>query len=483
MSSLANAASAPSSMDPSGNGSAAIPGKFTLELAKSDRNPMKLYSSPFIVRILQFIHRHKIPFEHVDVWVPSFVNSSSNNGEPPEEAKAAGAVQQHCRLCFAGCGSTETKIPTIGGNAVPLTQEERFNLLGFGDYSQKFSFDVGCGLPGRVYSTGVASWEQGIQNAPPAQFERSGGASQWGIQTVLGIPIASQSVGRIVVLFYSIFDRERNLAIVSRLSEDLHKVCDKGCQSLPYVITSHPFLYNYPSVILSHLVQLRPSPKWKLVVDVGVAVPPRAPDTTEEELQMHYDLLNLIQQCTPADKNSPLSQYLPGFTALRILLTQQHRSERENELLKSILSCFHSYRKVGRTDSDIATMTARDFMVLSKQNTSIDKNGNRPPPQQQSQPQVRQHQPIQSSHYRSQPMVQANGTSGVLQNYGQQQNNQSRQDVPQQHLSLHENQVHSLGASPTMQPIAGNQDSLAELAPLGLSAAQLAAILQNDAQF
>jgi len=255
------------------------------------------------------------------------------------------------------------------------------------------------------------------------------------------------------------------------------------------LIASH----HYFSVILlrhvlSYFAQLRPSPKWKLVVDVGVAVPPRGSDTTEKELQMHYDLLNLVQQCTPADKNSPLSQYLPGFTALRILLTQQHRSERENELLKSILSCFDSYRRVGRTDSDIATMTARDFMVLSKQKSSINENGSRPPPQQPSQPQVRQHQPIQSNDYRSQPMVQANGTSGVLQNYDQEQNDQSRHTggpggVPQHQFSLHDHPFHSLGASPTMQPIAGNQDTLAELAPLGLSAAQLAAILQNDAQF
>ena len=196
---------------------AVVPGQILLELAKSERNPVKLYASPFISRVLQFMQRHRIPFEHVDVWVPSFVNASTEGG-------ASETIQQHCRLCFSGCGTVETKIPAIGGNAVKLSQDERCNLIAFGDYSQKFSFDVGCGLPGRVYSTGVASWEQGIQNAPNVQFERSGGARQWGIQTVLGIPIASRSVGRIVVLFYSIFDRERNLAIVSRISDDLHKV-------------------------------------------------------------------------------------------------------------------------------------------------------------------------------------------------------------------------------------------------------------------
>jgi len=220
ISNLASAAVAASHSDSSADAGGAIPGQLMLELAKNDRNPMKFYASPFIAKVLQFMQRHKIPFEHCDVWVPSFVAASG--GAPNDEDGSTD--DQLCRLCFAGCGTLDTKLPTIGGNAVPLSHEERFNLMGFGDYSQKFSFDVGCGLPGRVYSTGVASWEQGIQNAPASQFERSGGASQWGIQTVLGIPIRSPSVGRIVVLFYSIFDRDRDLSIVNRISEDLHKV-------------------------------------------------------------------------------------------------------------------------------------------------------------------------------------------------------------------------------------------------------------------
>jgi len=32
-------------------------------------------------------------------------------------------------------------------------------LDAFGDYSQKFSFDVGFGLPGRFYQTGIPTWE------------------------------------------------------------------------------------------------------------------------------------------------------------------------------------------------------------------------------------------------------------------------------------------------------------------------------------
>lgn len=174
-----------------------------------------LYASPFISRVIQYLQRHTLPFEHVDAWVPSFV---------PGESVGAIAAENNCRLCFAGCATAEIKVPEQAGPSVPLSGEEHFDLLSFGEYSQKFSFDVGCGLPGRVYSSGVPSWEQGIHNAPSAQFERCGGAQQWSIRTVLGVPIASPNVGRMVVLFYSKYDRPRNQETVRRITEELTRV-------------------------------------------------------------------------------------------------------------------------------------------------------------------------------------------------------------------------------------------------------------------
>ena len=181
------------------------------ELAKTDHNPLIQYASPFVEKVIQIMNRLTIPFEHVDTWVPSFVDNDSG-----------GQQQQNCRLCFAGCGTAQSKV--VNDEAVPLTTDDRFDLMCFGEYSEKFSFEIGCGLPGRVYSSGVASWEQGIQNAPLQQFERSGGAKQWGIQTVLGVPIPSPSAGRIVILFYSTEDRPRDLKLVNRITELIAKV-------------------------------------------------------------------------------------------------------------------------------------------------------------------------------------------------------------------------------------------------------------------
>jgi hypothetical protein len=181
----------------------------------------KTYASPFIARVVHYLQRHGLPFEHVDAWVPSFVPDGS---APMEAFGAEDNDKINCRLCFAGCATTEMQVPANGGQGETVCREEQFDLVSFGEYSQKFSFDVGCGLPGRVYSSGVPSWERGIHNAPAGQFERCGGAKQWGIQTVLGVPIPSPTVGRMVVLFYSVHDRPRSQDTVQRITEELTRV-------------------------------------------------------------------------------------------------------------------------------------------------------------------------------------------------------------------------------------------------------------------
>ena len=175
-------------------------------------------SSPFVGKVIQYIDRNHLPFEHIDAWVPSF----TSNGDNPTAAPSGD--QHKCRLCFAGFATTRFKVPIDGGRPESMSSQDQFDLLSFGEYSAKFSFDVGCGLPGRVYSSGICSWEQGIANAPSHQFERVGGAAQWGIKTVLGIPIPSPNVGRIVVLLYSRHDRPRNPDLVRRTTEELTKV-------------------------------------------------------------------------------------------------------------------------------------------------------------------------------------------------------------------------------------------------------------------
>lgn len=208
-------------------------------LLSQQKGSTSVTTSPFLAKVLNYAQRHGIPFEHLDAWVPSFLpqdgsgdnnsnsNSNSNNNSPS------------CRLCFAGSATSDMETSAIGSTAMrPLSAETLFNLHAFGEYSEKFSFDVGCGLPGRVYQTGIPSWEQSVHNAPLNHFERCGGAVQWGIRTVVGIPIPSPNVGRIVVLFYSCHDRERNQDIVGRL-----------CTEMARVSLYHVFIYMYNLIV------------------------------------------------------------------------------------------------------------------------------------------------------------------------------------------------------------------------------------------
>jgi hypothetical protein len=301
-------------------------------------------ASPFLHKIIAFIQLHHVPFEYVDVWVPSFVpdegtNSSNNDGSSKEEPK--------CRLCYAGSLIANQVILENNNRrqAVPLSPEDQFNLQSFGDYSESFSFDVGCGLPGRVYHMGVPTWEQSVHNAPLNHFERVGGAQQWGIRTVVGIPVPSPNVGRVVVVLYSRHDRVKDHDLVIRLTEEF--------------------------------TRLMPSPKWKLVVDVGEmqqVVPPQRQQQAQngagngnDNNTLASEVISMFGEHMPSDPSNPGFAYLQGFMSLRLLLLRTTRSNQEQDIVNTILSSYSSYKAGGRSRPDMALMLARDFMFLNQQ--------------------------------------------------------------------------------------------------------------------
>ena len=299
--------------------------------AQSKEMAAAFHASPYVARVIQYVQTRGLPFEHLDIWVPSFITN-------PNDITKTGH-DETCRLCFAGAATADTKVPPGGLQAVPMTPAEKFNMISFGVYSQKFSFVVGSGLPGRIYSSGVASWEQGIQSAPQSLFERVGGAQQWGVETVLGIPVASPTVGRVVVLLYSMHDRLRDADMVNRMSEEM--------------------------------TALLPSPRWKLVVEVGEGAPPeanQAPITGEDP--RIPELVSLIENNMPEDQHSSLAPLLPGITALRLLLLKPTRTLEDNESLDVALNTYESYRLEGRSASDIIRLTSRTFMVMARQTAS-----------------------------------------------------------------------------------------------------------------
>jgi len=401
---------------------------------------IKDFSSPFVGRVIQYIEKHHLPFEHIDAWVPSFV---SQNDEPSilDDQKNGLSTEQACRLCFSGYASTDVEIPAGGGAAIPLSSNVKFDLFSFGEYSSKFSFNVGCGLPGRVYSSGICSWEQGVENAPSNQFERCGGAAQWGVKTVLGIPIPSPNVGRVVMLLYSRNDRIRDPEMVRRVTEEL--------------------------------TRLMPTPKWKLVVDIGTAPPKLDQKVADRRIP---DMLKLLAENIPTHRNSPFSPYLPGFTALRLLLLKRNRTSEETDLANTMLDSYSSYLTSGRNSSETAWMVARDYMLMTQ---SSGQQNPVMPLTHQSQPQILQlpnttQQQHHTQQVQQQPLQQQLNqihTVATVQQQQQQNAIPAAQNLQQLHRNQYQ-QVETIQTVPNQRPqnTVQQQQSPVTVAPVPISA-------------
>jgi hypothetical protein len=189
----------------------------------------------FLEEVLSYVEETNLPFAHIDVWVPSYVPQSK------------GSTVDNLRLYHAGhCTRSDL-------NAFSYSQ-----LYEYGNYSTKFSFAPGVGLPGRVFQSGQPSWERKIDEANPKIFERAGGAKVYGIKTGVGIPVnVNSSVRRIIVVLYSQSDIEENNELLHQLTRDLQAFC--------------------------------PKPKWKLVVEMGSStIDEKANENTSNVNHYHY---------------------------------------------------------------------------------------------------------------------------------------------------------------------------------------------------
>mmetsp|Transcript_16324 Transcript_16324/g.35278 ORF Transcript_16324/g.35278 Transcript_16324/m.35278 type:complete len:1158 (+) Transcript_16324:148-3621(+) len=425
---------------------------------RSATDPNFRYAAPFLAGITSYMERHAVPFEHVDIWVPSSAppmgeeeglessrpvlgsGSHSNLAGLGGVGVGGGAGSKDgsggVRLCFAGSATLgvqivdepstpgsptkhtndEKKSPPTNKKIAPLTSDEIFNFSLYGDYSEKFSFSPACGLPGRVYSSNSAAWEQYLPNAPAIMFERRGGAVQFGIKTALGLPIDSPNVGRIVVVLYSKHNREKDEGLVGRMVRDVRMFC--------------------------------PSPRWKLVVDVrsgssgdafgtgpaaGAVAGPPAPlsmgmagsssfsanmsalsmqpasqstslgmdlaGDASQQLQHNssqatnkaaqnkhsqtVNLINLLQETMPSDSSSPLGKQLHSILSLREILLRSNRTSEEEQLVDTILVLYESYIAAERTKGDIALLVSRDYdfhMQHAMQHVVGNNNNNMAPP-------------------------------------------------------------------------------------------------------
>lgn len=132
----------------------------------SSSEPNFRFAAPFLAWIISYMERTNIPFEHVDIWCPSSLpNDVSGAMAPPPSTMGSGVcAPPNCRLYFAGAASCSKQMLPLNNEklscghaplaSTPMSSEEIESLSLFGDYSQKFSFSNGCGLPGRVFQSG-----------------------------------------------------------------------------------------------------------------------------------------------------------------------------------------------------------------------------------------------------------------------------------------------------------------------------------------
>ncbi|KAL3791761.1 hypothetical protein HJC23_007528 [Cyclotella cryptica] len=373
--------------------------RLSAHLHSSSSEPNFRFAAPFLAWIISYIERSNLPFEHVDIWCPSSLQSATCSMiEPSLSTLGSGVnVPPNCRLYFAGSASSSRQmIPANNGDLVhsksfqstllpvAMTSEEIESLSLFGHYSEKFSFSNGCGMPGRVFRSGLPEWEQYVSNASPSLFERRGGAIQFGIQTAVAVPLRSSNVGRIVLVLYSRCDRERDDLLVEKIMKDVQA--------------------------------MNPSPRYKLIVDMGdgnavggpttasaaaaaatnvgvspidshqskgtsSGVPPKSQTSnisqlSDEPKDKIRALISFLGENMPSNDTSPLSSQLHNIMSLRLVLLRTNRTREENHLVDSMLILFESYLSANRSATDTTLMLARDFAFHNLQITQTEAKRN-----------------------------------------------------------------------------------------------------------
>jgi hypothetical protein len=316
-----------------------------VKVYNSSTMPRSLSSAPktFSDVVASLMESYDLPFDYADVWVPSLAKTKT------------------IRLLSAGHATRRDQL-----NAAALED--------FGEYSQKFSFDAGSGLPGRVYSTGQARWEFKVCDSDPCFFLRAAGAKAYGIKTAVGIPFTTAGLGKIVVVFYSRQELNEDSSIATMCLAGLSRyspspkwklVIDKGAQQEDSSTTSSLQESTYFSSFSGAL--LPPTAIGSNPSSVGAAedsTPPTMSAQNSETVQSMISLFgNQLSARPEPSGNNVISQMLN----LRLfLLTPSSRLSQEDMGLVSILkSSFDCYSKDSkRSQSDVALILTREWIAL-----------------------------------------------------------------------------------------------------------------------
>ena len=322
--------------------------------------------SPFLDAIISYVESKNIAFQHADVWVPSFL--------PRETDGPSKAVDtEQLRLFHAGHA-------TRGD----LDHSLACSLNEFGVYSDKFSFEPGHGLPGRVYSSGKVIWESSVDESDPKKFERAGGAKVYGIKTAVGIPLNTPLVGRIVVAIYSCQSLNEDMSLAADCASELAKYSPEPKWKLVIEMNSSDIAKDSKSASESNHKNGRRPPALQLpqpadqgTTQLGGCTSPTAansdnliPDPEEQRIvTLLGDHMPVSDSSAgePSSSNANSSNLLPHFMSIRLLLLRpaSRRTVQEIEMIDILKSSFRAYSKDNRRGgAELANLLARDWVCL-----------------------------------------------------------------------------------------------------------------------
>lgn len=205
---------------------------------------------------------------------------------------------------------------------------------------------------------------------------------QWGIKTVVGIPLPSPNVGRIVVCLYSRHTRTRDEALLARLSNEFAK--------------------------------LLPTPKWKLVIDMSTPCP--STNAATDVVRTQFPVISSFSSAASMSNQNGVSNYqaashdnrvneiigllgeelslsmrtpsesshLESLTGLRLFLLKSARTPEDKDAVSTLVGSYSSYVSSGKSRSDVALMLSKDYSFLMQYSKNSRANANFGLPQQES---------------------------------------------------------------------------------------------------
>mmetsp|Transcript_9519 Transcript_9519/g.11086 ORF Transcript_9519/g.11086 Transcript_9519/m.11086 type:complete len:754 (+) Transcript_9519:147-2408(+) len=275
--------------------------------------------NPFVQKFSQIIEDENWPFQYFDVW-----HASSKDEKKP--------VLRHVGHY------TRSDIDCIWS---------LYHMNQFGKDSSHFQFVSGEGLPGRVFETGKAIWDDEIQNMNNKMFPRIAVARKRGVKKGLGIPMFHTSMGKVVIALYTCEDVPKDANLV-----------EKCCN----------YFQNFS-----------PSPRCELVVDIGkVGQENYNPhdDANTCDTENESEITNLLSKY--ASSSSTLAR---GFTSLRLLFLQPKSklSVIDNSTREIINASYSNYIKSKQKEETIASLLVHEFTLISRsQGTNSSSFSSRP---------------------------------------------------------------------------------------------------------